>query len=96
MNGKDHFFQPRDANYMKYRDLATHHVPVYVYPGFVYESVLHYAPFEQYGGMLIDAKNAVEKYVKHKINHVISLSIICLMTALVGTTTKTRPLLMIL
>jgi hypothetical protein len=81
--GKDDFFQPREANYMKYRghqlnrtkafivDNTSDRIPVYVYTGFIYESVLHYVTFDQYGGMLLDVKNAVEKFVQHPTNHVI-------------------------
>jgi hypothetical protein len=83
LNEKAEFFQPRDINYMKYRghelkrtkafvyDGDKDNIPVYVYPGFVYESVLHYATCEEYGGMLIQVKEIMQNYLKQKINHII-------------------------
>lgn len=81
---KAHLFQPRDANYMKYRgnklkrtkafvyDGDLDNIPVYIYPGFVYESVLHYSTCDDYGsGLLLQVKEILEKYLKQKINHII-------------------------
>jgi hypothetical protein len=83
LHDKAQFFQPRDANYMKYRgneikrtkafvyDGDSHHIPIYLYPGFVYESVLHYATCEQYGGMMMQVKHIMENHLQQKINHII-------------------------
>jgi hypothetical protein len=84
VDAKSHLFQPRDAHYMKYRgnelkrtkafvyDGDLDNIPIYVYPGFVYESVLHYSTCDEYGdGLLIQVKDALEKYLEQKINHII-------------------------
>jgi hypothetical protein len=84
VDAKSHLFQPRDTHYMKYRgselkrtkafvyDGDLDNIPVYVYPGFVYKSVLHYSTCDEYGdGLLIQVKDALEKYLEQKINHII-------------------------
>jgi len=84
MVAKAHLFQPRESHYMKYRgneikrtkafvyDGDLDNIPVYIYPGFIYESVLHYSTCEDYGnGLLIQVKALLEEYLEQKINHII-------------------------
>jgi hypothetical protein len=100
LNDKAKFFQPRDVNFMKYRGNEIkrtkafvyegdwNHIPIYLYPGFVYESVLHYATCEQYGGMVIQVKDILQNYLKQKINHIIITKYDQPVIVLVGIMTK--------
>jgi alkylated DNA repair dioxygenase AlkB len=53
------------------RAVVVHSFALRSSQGFVYESVLHYATFKEYGGILVQVKNLLQKQLEQTINHII-------------------------